>query len=70
MVKQQDLSIAKTHDCKGISKPSARASKINASTAFDTCREQLSPFGGLLAFCVQYFYTPQQNQTGIVFTKI
>ncbi len=21
-------------------------------------------------FCVQYFYTPQQNQTGIVFTKI
>jgi hypothetical protein len=49
MVKQQDLSIAKTHDCKGISKPSARASKINASTAFDTCREQLSPFGGLLA---------------------
>ena len=49
MVKQQDLSIAKTHDCKGISKPSARASKINASTAFDTCRKQLSPFGGLLA---------------------
>ena len=49
MVKQQDLSIAKTHDCKGILKPGARASKINDSTAIDTCREQLSPFGGLLA---------------------
>ena len=49
MVKQQDFSTAKTHDCKGFSKSSARASKINASTAYDTCREQLSPFGGLLA---------------------
>jgi hypothetical protein len=49
MVKQQDFSIAKTHNCKGFSKPSARASKISASTAYDTCREQLSPFGGLLA---------------------
>jgi hypothetical protein len=49
MVKQQDFSIAKTNDCKGFSKPSARANRINASTAYDTCREQLSPFGGLLA---------------------
>jgi len=49
MVKQQDFSTAKTHDCKGFSKSNARASKINASTAYDTCREQLSPFGGLLA---------------------
>ena len=49
MVKQQDFSTAKTHDCKGFSNSSARASKINASTAYDTCREQLSPFGGLLA---------------------
>lgn len=49
MVKQQDGSTAKTHDCKGFSKSCARASKINASTAYDTCREQLSPFGGLLA---------------------
>jgi hypothetical protein len=48
MVKQQFCSISKTHDCKGFSKSSARASKINASTAYDTCREQLSPFGGLL----------------------
>ncbi len=49
MVKQQDLSIAKTHGCKGVSGSVAKASKINASTAFDTCSEQLSPFGGLLA---------------------
>jgi hypothetical protein len=49
MVKQQFSSIAKEHDCKGVSKSRARASKINASTAYDTCREQLSPFGGLLA---------------------
>jgi Transposase DDE domain group 1 len=49
MVKQQEFSTAKSHGCKGILKPSARASKINASTAYDTCREQLSPFGGLLA---------------------
>jgi len=49
MVKQQDFSTAETHDCKGFSKGNARASKISASTAYDTCREQLSPFGGLLA---------------------
>jgi hypothetical protein len=49
MVKQQDISTAKTQDCKGVAKPSRRANKINASTAYDTCREQLSPFGGLLA---------------------
>ena len=49
MVKQQFSSTAETINCKGFSKPSARSSKINASTAYDTCREQLSPFGGLLA---------------------
>jgi hypothetical protein len=49
MVKQQFSSTAETIDCKGFSKPSARSSKINASTAYDTCREQLSPYGGLLA---------------------
>ena len=49
MVKQQDFSTAKTRDCKEFSKGSARASKINASTAYDTCSEQLSAFGGLLA---------------------
>lgn len=49
MVKQQHFSTAKTQNCKGFSKSNARASKINASTAYDTCREPLSPFGGLLA---------------------
>jgi hypothetical protein len=49
MVKQQDISTAKAQGCKGVAKPRRRANKINASTAYDTCREQLSPFGGLLA---------------------
>lgn len=49
MVKQQVSFTAKTRDRKGISEHSGRANKINASTDYDTCREQLSPFGGLLA---------------------
>ena len=38
MVKQHVFSTPKTHDCKGISQGSTKASKINASTAYDTCR--------------------------------
>jgi len=34
---------------KGFSANAASARKINASTPYDTCTEQLSPFGGLLA---------------------
>ena len=33
---------------KGFKANNARARKINASTPYETCTEQLSPFGGLL----------------------
>jgi hypothetical protein len=35
--------------CKGFCNNGAKARKINASTVYETCTEQLSPFGGLLA---------------------
>ena len=39
---------------KGFTANSAKAGKINASTEYESCDEQLNPFGGLLAvikFC-------------------
>ncbi|MBW2328001.1 MAG: hypothetical protein JRF45_16380 [Deltaproteobacteria bacterium] len=39
---------------KGFKKNTAKARKINASTPVETCSEQLSPFGGLLAL-VKFF---------------
>jgi len=48
MVKSNKSKKRKNRKCKGFNKKSARAKKINASTAYDTCSEQLSPFGGLL----------------------
>ena len=49
MVKRQKDSIKKERIGKEFRKNSAKASKINASTPYETCSEQLSPFGGLLA---------------------
>jgi len=49
MVKKQKDNITKKQTGKGHNKNSDKARKISASTAFDTCTEQLSPFGGLLA---------------------
>jgi hypothetical protein len=49
MVKQRKKSIRKHRNGKGSCTNSAKARKINASTRFETCSEQLSPFGGLLA---------------------
>ena len=49
MVKRQKDSIKKKCIGKEFRKNSAKASKINASTPYETCSEQLSPFGGLLA---------------------
>jgi len=49
MVKKRKNIITKSKTGKGHNKNSAKARKISASTAFDTCSEQLSPFGGLLA---------------------
>ena len=49
MVKRRRQHSRKNRNRKGFIKRRARARKINASTAYDTCTEQLSPFGGLLA---------------------
>ena len=48
MVKSKKSNFQENRNPKGFSPNGARAKKINASTAFDTCSEQLSPFGGLL----------------------
>jgi hypothetical protein len=48
MVKRRKNDSRKKPVSKGFKKNLAKARKINASTGFDTCTEQLSPFGGLL----------------------
>jgi hypothetical protein len=50
MVKRRKNNNRKNRSRKGFCKNHAKARKINASTAYETCTEQLSPFGGLLAF--------------------
>ena len=49
MVKRQKNNTRKKRSSKGFKRNVAKARKINASTSFETCTEQLSPFGGLLA---------------------
>jgi hypothetical protein len=49
MVKRRKHNNSKNRGRKGFCKKRAKARKINASTAYETCTEQLSPFGGLLA---------------------
>ena len=49
MVKQRKKNNRKKQSSKGFTANSAKARKINASTEYETCDEQLSPFGGLLA---------------------
>ncbi|MBW2428468.1 MAG: hypothetical protein JRF56_05870, partial [Deltaproteobacteria bacterium] len=49
MVKRRKNNTKKKPNGKGFSENGAEARKINASTEFETCTEQLSPFGGLLA---------------------
>jgi hypothetical protein len=48
MVKSTKSNFRKNRNPKGSSPTDAKAKKINASTTYDTCSEQLSPFGGLL----------------------
>ena len=48
MVKKQNKDITKSPTSKGFEIKDERARKINASTVYETCTEQLSPFGGLL----------------------
>ena len=54
MVKEQKRNTRKKHIRKGFCKNRAKARKINASTSYETCTEQLSPFGGLLAL-IKFF---------------
>ncbi len=49
MVKRRKNNTSKKRYSKGFSKNRIKARKINASTAYGTCTEQLSAFGGLLA---------------------
>jgi hypothetical protein len=49
MVKQRKKNTKKRHPGKGFKVIAVEARKINASTVYETCSEQLSPFGGLLA---------------------
>ena len=49
MIKRQKYITSKNRIRKGFCKNRAKARKINASTPYETCSEQLSPFGGLLA---------------------
>jgi hypothetical protein len=48
MVKKRKEDNSKRLGSKGKDVEELRASKINASTRYETCAEQLSPFGGLL----------------------
>jgi hypothetical protein len=48
MVKSKKSDLRKNRNGKGSNQNRSRAKKINASTVYDTCSEQLSPFGGLL----------------------
>ena len=49
MLKRQNKGSRKSCCCKGFSSKRSRERRINASTAYETCNEQLSPFDGLLA---------------------
>ncbi len=48
MVKKRKKHNRKKHVSKGFQDTGQRARKITASTVFETCTEQISPFGGLL----------------------
>ena len=48
MVKKRNKGITKNRISKGSGERGRRARRIKASTAFETCTEQISPFGGLL----------------------
>ena len=49
MVKQQKNNTRKKRSSKGFKANRAKARKIDVSTEYETCDEQLSPYGGLLA---------------------
>lgn len=49
MVKTRKKNTRKRHTCKGFERFGSGPRKITASTAYGTCTELLSPFGGILA---------------------
>jgi hypothetical protein len=49
MVKKRKHNSTKQQNIKGFKKNRAKATKINASTKYDTCDERITSFGGLLA---------------------
>ena len=54
MVKSNKTKNRRNRKNKGIKGNADKARKINASTPYETCSEQLSPFGGLLAM-IKFF---------------
>ncbi len=54
MVKRRKKISSKNRSRKGFCNNGTKARKINASTPYETCTEQLSPFGGLLAL-IKFF---------------
>jgi len=54
MVKRRKKNNRKNRNSKGFNENGTEARKINASTPVETCTEQLSPFGGLLAL-IKFF---------------
>jgi hypothetical protein len=54
MVRKRKNNTRKGRIRKGFCKNRTKARKINASTVYETCTEQLSPFGGLLAL-IKFF---------------
>ena len=54
MVKQRKKNTRKKYSSKAFKGNRAKARKINASTPYETCTEQISPFGGLLAL-IKFF---------------
>ena len=49
MVKKRKQNNTKKQNIKGFKRNRAKATKINASTKYDTCDERITSFGGLLA---------------------
>jgi len=54
MVKRRKNNTKKKRNGKGFRPNGPKARKINASTLYETCTEQLSPFGGLLSL-IKFF---------------
>ena len=54
MVKSSKSKNRKNRKDKGLKKNTANARKVNASTPYETCSKQLSPFGGLVAM-IKFF---------------